>query len=157
MLIYHNELIRLRLPLWLSWQRIHLQCGRPGFDPWVGKIPWRRERLPTPVFWPGEFHGLYKSMGSQRVRHDWVTELNWSLIIRCFNKTFFKVLIFFFLWNEVKFSQSCLTLCNPMDYTVHGILHLRTLEWVTFPFSRESSQTRDWTQVSHIAGGFFTS
>jgi len=28
-----------------------LQCGRPGFDPWVGKIPWRRERLPTPVFW----------------------------------------------------------------------------------------------------------
>ena len=36
-----------------------LQCGRPGFDPWVGKIPWRRERLPIPVFWPGEFHGLY--------------------------------------------------------------------------------------------------
>ena len=33
---------------------------RCGFDPWVGKIPWRRERLPTPVFWPGEFHGLYK-------------------------------------------------------------------------------------------------
>ena len=34
-----------------------LQCGRPGFSPWVGKIPWRREKLPTPVFWPGEFHG----------------------------------------------------------------------------------------------------
>ena len=33
----------------------------------------------------------------------------------------------------------------------------QTLEWVTFPFSRESSQPRDWTQVSHIAGGFFTS
>jgi len=32
---------------------------RPGFDPWVGKIPWNRERLPTPVFWPGEFHGLW--------------------------------------------------------------------------------------------------
>ena len=30
-----------------------------GFHPWVGKIPWRREQLPTPVFWPGEFHGLY--------------------------------------------------------------------------------------------------
>ena len=29
------------LPLWLSWQRIHLQCGRPGFNPCVGKIPWR--------------------------------------------------------------------------------------------------------------------
>ena len=33
--------------------------GSPGFDSWVEKIPWRRERLPTPVFWPGEFHGLY--------------------------------------------------------------------------------------------------
>ena len=33
------------------------------FNPWVGKIPWRRERLPTPVFWPGEFHGLYSPWG----------------------------------------------------------------------------------------------
>ena len=49
----------LGLPLWLSWSRIHLQCGKPGFDPWVEKIPWRKERLPTPVSWPGEFHGLY--------------------------------------------------------------------------------------------------
>ena len=40
-----------------------LQCGRPGFKPCVGKIPWRRERLPTPVFWPGEFHGLYSPWG----------------------------------------------------------------------------------------------
>ena len=48
-----------RLLLWLSWQRIRMQYGKPGFDPWVGKIPWRRERLPTLVFWPGEFHGLY--------------------------------------------------------------------------------------------------
>ena len=48
-----------RKPLWLSW--ICLQCSRPGFDPWVGKIPWRRERLPTPVFQPGEFHGMYRS------------------------------------------------------------------------------------------------
>ena len=39
--------------------RIRLQCGRPGFNPWVWKIPWRRERLPTPVLWPGAFHGLY--------------------------------------------------------------------------------------------------
>ena len=38
--------------------RIRLQCGRPGFDPRVGKIPWRREQLPTPVFWFGEFYGL---------------------------------------------------------------------------------------------------
>ena len=53
------SLSRLGLPLWLNWLRIRLQWGRPGFDPWVGKIPWKRERLPTPVFWPAEFHGLY--------------------------------------------------------------------------------------------------
>ena len=40
-----------------------LQCGRPGFDLQVEKIPWRRERLPTPVFWPGEFRGLYSPQG----------------------------------------------------------------------------------------------
>ena len=39
--------------------RIHLHCGRPGFDTWFGKIPWKRESLPTPVFWPGEFRELY--------------------------------------------------------------------------------------------------
>ena len=46
--------------------------GRPGFSPWVGKIPWRRERLPTLVFWPREFHGLCRpwSIGLQRVGHD---------------------------------------------------------------------------------------
>ena len=42
------------------------------------------------------------------------------------------------------------------DYTDHGILQARILEWVTFLFSRGSSQPRDWTQVSHIAGRFFT-
>ena len=59
--------------------------------------------------------------------------------------------------KEVKAAQSCPTLCNPMDYTVHGILQARTLEWVAFPFSRGSSQPRDQTQVSHITGRFFTS
>ena len=60
-------------------------------------------------------------------------------------------------WSEVKVAHSCLTLCNPMDYTVHGILQARILEWVAVPFSKGSSQPRDWTQVSHIAGRFFTS
>ena len=43
--------------------RLILQSRRPGFDSWVGKIPWRRERLLTPVFWPGKFHGLYSLWG----------------------------------------------------------------------------------------------
>ena len=57
---------------------------------------------------------------------------------------------------KVKVTQSCLTLCNPMDYTVLGILQARILEWVAFPFSRGSSQPRDRAQVSSITGRFFT-
>jgi len=58
--------------------------------------------------------------------------------------------------EKVKVLQSCPTLCDPRDYTVHGILQARILEWVAFPFSRGYSQTRDQTQVSLIAGRFFT-
>ena len=55
---------------------------------------------------------------------------------------------------KVKITQSCLTLCNCI---VHGILQARILECIAIPFSRGSSQSRDWIQVSRIAGGFFTS
>ena len=58
---------------------------------------------------------------------------------------------------KVKVAQSCLSLCDPMDCTVPGILLARILEWVAIVFSRESSQSKDQTQVSRIAGGFFTS
>ena len=58
-------------------------------------------------------------------------------------------------WSEI--AQSCLTLCDPMDCIVHGILQARILEWVSFPFSRGSSQPRDRTYVSRIAGGLVTS
>ena len=44
--------------------------------------------------------------------------------------------------QKVKVTQSCLTLCDPMNYTVHGILQARILEWVAFPFSRGSPQPR---------------
>ena len=59
--------------------------------------------------------------------------------------------------EKTKVAQSCQNLCNPMDYTVYGILQARILKWVAIPFSRGSSQPRDRTQVSHIAGRFFTS
>ena len=57
---------------------------------------------------------------------------------------------------KVKAAQSCPTLCNLTDHTVHGILQARILECVAFPFSRGYSQPRDQTQISHIAGRFFT-
>ena len=60
--------------------------------------------------------------------------------------------------RKVKVVQSRprLTLCNPMDYTFHGILQARILEWVAFPFYRESSQPKNRTEVSCISGRFFT-
>ena len=63
----------------------------------------------------------------------------------------------YFKHVKVKVAQSCPTLSDPMDYTVHGILQAIILEWVAVPFSRGSSQPRDQTQVSCIAGRFFTS
>ena len=58
--------------------------------------------------------------------------------------------------EKVKVTQSCLTLCYPMDYTVHGILQTRILEWVAYPISSRSSRPRNWTGVSCTVGGFFT-
>ena len=67
------------LPRWLSGKESACQCrrlGRHGFSPWVRKIPWRRERQPTPIFLPRESpwteeSGRLQSRGSQRVRHHW--------------------------------------------------------------------------------------
>ena len=70
---------------------------------------------------------------------------------------YLNTLLFSFLPVKVKLAQSCPTLCDSRNYTVHGILQARILEWVAFPFSRGSSQPRDRSQVSRIAGGFFTS
>ena len=69
------------------------------------------------------------------------------------------------LWNYYKIgdlvSKSCLTLCDPMDCnlpgsSVHCILQARILQWVAISFFRGSSQPRDWTWFSCIAGRFFT-
>ena len=63
--------------------------------------------------------------------------------------------------SESEVAQSCPTLCDPMDCSlsgssVHGIFQARVLEWIAISFSRGSSQVRDRTQVSSIAGVFFT-
>ena len=57
----------------------------------------------------------------------------------------------------MKVTPLCPTLHDPIDYTVHSILQAKILVWIAFPFSRGSSKPRDRTQVSHIAGRFFTS
>ena len=62
-------LSKVRVSLVAQLVKNHLQCGRPGFDPWVGKIPpRRRERLPTPAFWPGELQwGRKESDATERL------------------------------------------------------------------------------------------
>ena len=57
------------LPWWLRQYRICLQCRRPEFDLWVGKIPWRREWPPTPVFLPGESEGQGSLVGCRLWGH----------------------------------------------------------------------------------------
>ena len=98
------------------------------------------------------------------------TTFSWfpALVFRLLNEIYLILLLYFILSCqiaylikcgsevEVKGARSCPTLCDPMDYTAHGILQDRVLEWVAFPFFRGSSQSRGWTQVSHVAGGFFT-
>ena len=63
--------------------------------------------------------------------------------------------------GESEVTQSCRTLCDPMDCSlpsssIHEFFQARVLEWVAISFFRGSSQPRDWTQVSHIAGRGFT-
>ena len=74
--------LELRVSQVAQWERTLCQCRRCkryGFDPWVRKMPWRKKWQPALVFLPGKFHGQrepggLQSLGSQRVRHDWVTE-----------------------------------------------------------------------------------
>ena len=66
------------LPCWLRAKESACQCRRPGFNPWVKKIPWRNKWQPTPVLSPGESWteepGGLQSTGSERVGHDRATK-----------------------------------------------------------------------------------
>ena len=90
---------------------------------------------PTPVFWPGKSHGQrslagYSLWGHKRVRHNLATKpRQWK-------------------WKP---------LSRVRPFETRRVLQARILEWVAFPVSRGSSQRRDQTQVSRIAGRFFTS
>ena len=130
------------------------QCRRhkrPGFIPGSGRSPGGGHgnplqycRLENPMdreAWRATVHGVAKSQ----------TRLKWLSMHAWFWDTLLVTL------NKVKESKSHSVepdSLDPMDYTVHGILRARILEWVALPFSRGSSQPRDRTQVSHIAGRF---
>ena len=62
------------------WGRVCLPCRRPGFNPWVGKISWRRKWHPTPVFLPGKSHGWGILAGYIPAGHNWATSISF---VRC--------------------------------------------------------------------------
>ena len=101
-----------RASLWLSGYTICLQCGRPGFDPWVGKIPWRRERLSTPVFWPGEFYGLCRPWGGKE--SDMTEWLSLTHIINCLK---------WLLISPIFPSSSFFPLC-PLPFHCSSLCHV---------------------------------
>ena len=80
----------VQIPWWLGGKESTCQCRRCGFDCWVGKIPWRRKWLPTPVFLPAKSHGQrslagYSPWGCKILGHDWACAHSIT-IGRCINK-----------------------------------------------------------------------
>ena len=96
-----------------------LQCGIPRFDPWAGKIPWRRKWQPTPVLLPGKFHGLRSLVGYSpwgRNESDTTERLHFTSLHRP-GEFIFQCPVFL-----------------PF-HTVHGVLKANILKWFAIPFS----------------------
>ena len=113
-------------------------CDAGRFNSWVGKICWRKDMLPTPVF----LCFLGGSAGKKFPCN--VGDLS---LIPGLERFPGKGNIYPLQYSGLE---------NSMEYTVHGILQARILEWVAIPFSRESFQPTNQIRVSCIAGGFFT-
>ena len=107
------------LPWWLSWWRICLQCRRPWFNSWVEKIPWRRDRLPTPVFlgFPGGSAGKESACNAGDLGS--IPGLGRSP------------------GKRNGYPLLCSGLENSMDCTVHGLQGVGH-DWVALTFSRHS-------------------
>ena len=124
-------------------------------------IPWRRERLPTPIFWPGEFnrqrslvgytvYGVVKNRTQLNDFHFSLSE-NIEMLSRSKSKHLFRSPCM-----GAKLLRLYPTLCDPMDCSlpgsfVHRILQARILEWVAISSSRRSSRPRDQTLVSYVS------
>ena len=127
--------------------RRHKRCR---FHPWVGKIPWKRAWQPTQYSCPenpmdrGAWQAIVHRVAKSQT---WLRQLSRHIRIQ---------------FSSVQFSRSVMSdslrsmHCSPPASSVHGILQARILERVASLFSRGSSQHRDRTCVSHIAGRFFT-
>ena len=124
-------------------KKIHLQCRRHGFNSWVRKIPWRKDRLPTPAFlgYPGSSAGKESACNGGDLGS-----------VPGLGRSPGEGQGYPLQYSDLENSMDC----SPPGSSVHGILQARILEWVAMPSSRGFSQLRDQTQVSCITGGFFT-
>ena len=142
------------LPWWLSWSRICLKCRRPGFDPWVGKIPWRREWQPTPVFWPGEFHRFYSPWGHKELDMTEQLPLDFTSLFRDYHAKWSQSERDAFLPLKRK---PCCVLCHSpvlfwLPYVPEGKDDVFSIYgWHTTTYSRSEmlSYTHMWLIVGH--------
>ena len=160
-----------------------MQCGRPGFDPRVGNIPWSRERLPTPVFWPGEFRGLYSSWGPKESdTAEWLSlslsffllfyilipEGSWAPGNPALLRPWLPVYFFIYCeyWEEeypeYMHAYSAMSnslrpheLCLPGS-SAHGVFLIRILAWITISPSMGSPNPRTKPTSPALEGRFFT-
>ena len=115
-----------------------LQCGRPGFEPWVGKIPWRRKRQSTPVLLPGKSHGQRSLVGYSlwgRKESDTTEQLHFHFHLHQPGEFIFQQHIFL-----------------PF-HTVHGVLKARILKWFAIPFSSGPLFVRTLHHDPSVLGG----
>ena len=159
--------------MWLGWQRICLQCGRPGFDSWIRKILWRRERLPTPAFLgspcdsagkestcnmgdlgsipglrgsPGEGCGnplLYSCLGNPMGRGAVAQWPPPPALARVPSYGGRARASTQDVWVPTQGSNPGLPHCRQILYQLSHKESPRILEWVAYPFSSRSSQPRD--------------
>ena len=133
--------VQLFAMLWTVAHQAPLSIGFSRQEFWSGLPFPSPEDLPDPGIEPAS-PALQMDSLLSKPQQSWISGYLGQHF--CRNQMMFCELWLSFLGRarDVKVTQSCLTLCNPMDYTVHGILHARILEGVAFPVSRGSSQPR---------------
>ena len=146
-----EELTHLKRP-W-CWER--LKAGGEGddrrWDVWMASLSqWTWVWVNSRSWWWTEKPGVLQSMGSQRVGHDWATELNWIGRPMEHNKSPEKWPFHTELIDYDKNHPTVQLACPGLFSKQHWVTWIFVLEWVTIPFSRGSSQSRDWTRVSCI-------
>ena len=114
------------LPRWLRSKEPACQSRRCGFNPWVGKIPWRRAWQPTPVFLPAESPwtekpGGLQPMGFQSVKHNWVFT-HTHTHIQCSLEQIFRIIFLLYFYSEIQlvFYTSSIPVSSEVQYCSLG-------------------------------------